>query len=107
MLRFTGIRHDPQVDVLHRPMYCSSEQGQVGVEVGFLRSGWVPYPPYGLYDFLGPLFVKQEFIDGTAKSNNSIATINKITLFLFKINPAIPHRNKKIVNVMIICIIFI
>jgi hypothetical protein len=38
----------------------------------------------------------------TAKSNNSIATINKITLFLFKINPAIPHRNKRIVNVMII-----
>lgn len=51
--------------------------------------------------------MKQEFINATAKSNNSIATINKITLFLFKINPAIPHRNKKIVNVIIICIILV
>lgn len=46
--------------------------------------------------------VKKEFnfkAFNTAKSNNSIATINRITLFLFNINPANPHRNNKIVNV--------
>jgi hypothetical protein len=41
----------------------------------------------------------------TAKSNNSIATINKMTLFLFKIKPAIPQRNKKSVNVVVMFII--
>ena len=48
--------------------------------------------------------MKQEFIYATAKSNNSIATINKITLFLFKINPAKPQRNKKSVNVVVMFI---